>query len=121
MGLTYDEIQDLMNLVDTDRSGSISYDEFISKMNIHIHKKSNQAEERSKEEIFMRIKSLLDSSSKSLAEIMSELDIEEKGFILQNDLPRVFKRLGMLHPEPHLKIIVQAGGYKENDEIIDVV
>lgn len=40
LGLTYDEIDDLMNLVDQDKSGSISYDEFLSKMDIHIQKKS---------------------------------------------------------------------------------
>lgn len=38
LGLTYDEIDDLMNLVDEDKSGGISYDEFISKMDIHIKK-----------------------------------------------------------------------------------
>lgn len=36
LGLTYDEIDDLMDLVDEDKSGSISYDEFISKMDVHI-------------------------------------------------------------------------------------
>ena len=36
LGLTYDEIDDLMALVDEDKSGSISYDEFLSKMDIHI-------------------------------------------------------------------------------------
>ena len=45
LGLTYEEIDDLMGLVDVDRSGSISYDEFISKMDIHIQKKSTQAAE----------------------------------------------------------------------------
>jgi len=40
LGLTYDEIDDLMKLVDSDKNGQISYDEFISRMDIHIQKKS---------------------------------------------------------------------------------
>ena len=40
LGLTYDEIDDLMKIVDTDKDGAISYDEFISKMDVHIQKKS---------------------------------------------------------------------------------
>lgn len=34
-----------MNLVDDDRNGQISYDEFISKMDIHIKSKSSVASE----------------------------------------------------------------------------
>lgn len=34
-----------MNLVDEDRNGQISYDEFISKMDLHIQKKSSMATE----------------------------------------------------------------------------
>ena len=34
-----------MKLVDEDGSGAISYDEFISKMDLHIAKKSNMASE----------------------------------------------------------------------------
>jgi Ca2+-binding EF-hand superfamily protein len=45
LGLTYDEIDDLMNLVDQDKDGSISYDEFISKMDVHLKKKSDKAAE----------------------------------------------------------------------------
>ena len=41
LDLTFEEIDDLMNLVDEDKSGAISYDEFISKMDLHIAKKTN--------------------------------------------------------------------------------
>ena len=37
--LNYEEIDDLMKLVDTDGSGNISYDEFISKMDVHLKQK----------------------------------------------------------------------------------
>lgn len=43
LDLTYDEIDDLMKLVDDDGNGQISYDEFISKMDLHIQRKSTQA------------------------------------------------------------------------------
>ena len=36
LDLTYEEIDDLMKLVDEDGNGQISYDEFISKMDLHI-------------------------------------------------------------------------------------
>ncbi len=43
LDLTFEEIDDLMKLVDSDRSGNISYDEFISKMDVHLQKKSTMA------------------------------------------------------------------------------
>ena len=39
LDLTFEEIDDLMKLVDSDGSGNISYDEFISKMDVHLQKK----------------------------------------------------------------------------------
>jgi Ca2+-binding EF-hand superfamily protein len=52
LGLTNDEIDDLMKLVDSDGSGDISYDEFISKMDYHIQKKSGSAIDSAKEVVF---------------------------------------------------------------------
>jgi Ca2+-binding EF-hand superfamily protein len=39
--LRYDEIDDLMRLCDTGGDGKISYDEFISKMDINIKERTN--------------------------------------------------------------------------------
>lgn len=39
LGLTYEEIDDLMNLVDHNSDGSITFDEFLSRMDIHLNKK----------------------------------------------------------------------------------
>ena len=39
IGLTYDEIDDLMKMADSDNSGKIKYDEFLSIMDIHIQRK----------------------------------------------------------------------------------
>lgn len=44
--LTFEEIDDLMKLVDSDGSGNISYDEFISKMDIHLQRKSPLAQDQ---------------------------------------------------------------------------
>jgi hypothetical protein len=41
---------------------------------------------------------------------MSAYDFDNSGTILVQDLVRAFKKLGMLHPEPHLKILLEAGG-----------
>lgn len=121
IGLTYDEIDDLMKLVDTDKSGSISYDEFISKMDIHIQKKSTSAAQEAENIIFHKIKSLLENNESSLYEIMMDYEYDNSGKILKQDLVRVFKRLGILHPEPHLSTLIKAGGFHENDETIDYV
>lgn len=83
MGLTYDEIDDLQKMVDTDKNGSISYDEFISVMDIHIKKKGLYAANQAKDVIFLRIKSLLEYNKDSLVEIMYLYDIDNTGFILK--------------------------------------
>ena len=121
LGLTYDEIDELMTIVDTDRDGAISYDEFISKMDIHIQKKSKFAAEQAKEVIFHKIRSLIELNTDSLYEIFSNYDYSHSGSILIQDLVRGFKRLGILHPEPHVKLLLEAGGARETDEKIDYV
>ena len=40
---------------------------------------------------------------------------------MTQDLARAFKRLGILHPEPHLKVLMEAGGIKETDDKFDYV
>jgi hypothetical protein len=82
LGLTYNEIDDLMNMVDTDKNGAISYDEFISKMDIHIQKKSKQAAELAKDVIFHKLKSMIDYNEDSLYEIMATYDYDNSGTIL---------------------------------------
>ena len=121
LDLTYEEIDDLMNLVDEDRNGQISYDEFISKMDLHIQKKNTAAAESAQEMIFHKLKSLMDNSLESFYEIMGKYDYDNSGYIGLPDLVRSFKKLGMLHPETHLKILLEAGGMDETDEKIDYV
>lgn len=51
-----------MKLVDTDGSGNISYDEFISKMDVHLQKKTPVAAEQAQEFVFHKLKSLIENS-----------------------------------------------------------
>ena len=83
LGLTYDEIDDLMNLVDEDKDGSISFDEFISKMDLHIQKKAGSAAEQAKDVIFQKLKALLDNNEDSLYTIMADYDYDRSGTILR--------------------------------------
>ena len=62
LDLTFEEIDDLMNLVDEDRSGAISYDEFISKMDLHMQRKSAIAGNQAYDVIFHKLKSLMENS-----------------------------------------------------------
>ena len=45
VGLSHDEIDDLMKIIDQDASGQVSFDEFITKMEGHIKDKKGSAEE----------------------------------------------------------------------------
>lgn len=43
VGLSHDEIDDLMKIIDSDASGNISFDEFITRMESHIKDKEVSA------------------------------------------------------------------------------
>jgi len=60
-------------------------------------------------------------NSDSIYEIFSNYDHTNTGTILVQDLVRGFKRLGILHPEPHMKILLEAGGIRENEDKLDYV
>ncbi len=63
----------------------------------------------------------MDNTEHSLFELMAAYDYENTGTIQVQDLIRAFKKLGLLHPEPHISILLSAGGAKEGDEKIDYV
>lgn len=52
---------------------------------------------------------------------MHTYDYDNSGTILIQDLVRSFKKLGILHPEPHMSVLIKAGGARETDERIDYV
>ena len=52
---------------------------------------------------------------------MKDYEYDNSGNILVQDLPRVFKRIGILKPEIHMKTLIKAGGASENDDVIDFI
>lgn len=108
-----------MKLVDTDGSGHISYDEFISKMDVHLKQKQAVAGDEAHEILFIKLKALLDNQDKTLFEYMADFDYDNTGTIMTLDLVFVMKKVGLLRPEPHLQMILQAGNARETDERID--
>lgn len=82
LDLTFEEIDDLMNLVDEDKSGAISYDEFISKMDYHIAKKTNIGSSEAKEVIFHKLKSLMDNNQDSFYNLIKAYDFDNSGTVL---------------------------------------
>jgi EF-hand domain pair len=82
LDLTFEEIDDLMNLVDEDKSGAISYDEFISKMDLHIAKKTNIGSSQAQEVIFHKLKSLMDNNQDSFYNLIKAYDFDNSGTVL---------------------------------------
>lgn len=41
--------------------------------------------------------------------------------ILASDMPRAYKKFGLLHPEPHMAVLLKLGGFNETDEKVDYV
>ncbi len=75
LGLTMFEIDELYEIVDADKSGEINQDEFIKALAQHVNNvDSPETQERIKDSIFMKIKTFTDTSSLSLADLMSPYD-----------------------------------------------
>jgi Ca2+-binding EF-hand superfamily protein len=63
----------------------------------------------------------MENNQQTLYELMANYDFDNSGTINIQDLVRAFKKLGMLHPEPHLPILMAAGGASPDDERVDYV
>ena len=79
------------------------------------------ASEEVEQVIFHKIKSLMEVNQQTLYELMAAYDYENTGTILVQDLVRAFKKYGMLHPEPHIPVLLKIGGATESDDKIDYV
>jgi len=117
--LRFDEIDDLMQICDSAGDGQISYDEFISKMDLDIKNRSGQVMEKVEEAFFERLGQAMDYSQETLFEVMQEYDFEQDGTIDAKDLLKVIKKLGIMNPEPHLPQVLRAGRYRAQDKRID--
>jgi Ca2+-binding EF-hand superfamily protein len=98
--LRFDEIDDLMQICDDTGDGTISYDEFISKMDLNIKTRSGQVMVKVEEVFFERLGQAMEYSQDALTDIMQEYDFERDGTIDAKDLPKVIKKLGIMNPEP---------------------
>jgi len=125
LGLTFDEIDDLMKLVDKNNDGAVSYDEFISHMDVHIKQKEKTSQEHAEEVLFLKLKDFLDfqqsgGPKSKLNEVFKEFEIYGTDTVLAQDLPKVFKRIGLSKPEPYMPILLKAGGASEDDDKIEI-
>jgi Ca2+-binding EF-hand superfamily protein len=116
--LRYDEIDDLMHVCDVGGDGEVSYDEFISKMDVNIKSRSGQVLELVEEAFFDKLGQAMEYSRETLYDIMQDYDFERDGTIDATDLPKVIKKLGIMNPDPHLRLVLQAGRCGANDKRI---
>lgn len=99
-----------MQLCDTGKDGSVSYDEFISKMDFSIQNRQDLVMENVEEALFKSLGEAMEYSSESLYQIMQQYDVEKDGTIDSKDLVKVIKKLGLMNPEPNIHLIMKAGG-----------
>jgi Ca2+-binding EF-hand superfamily protein len=117
--LRYDEIDDLMHMCDTSGDGKISYDEFITKMDLDIKRRAEQVKNVVEEAFFTQLGEAMDHSSQNLFELMEEYDFEQDGSIDTKDIIKVIKKLGIMNPEPHVPSLLKAGGCGAKDKRIN--
>jgi Ca2+-binding EF-hand superfamily protein len=120
IGLSYDEIDDLMRMISSRGDGRISYDDFIQKMDANIRHRRNILQPGVDDAVFKKLSDCLQYQSESLYDSLKTYDVDDSGTILRHDLVRVFKRLGLSTIEPHLPLILQTGGAGLKDERIDI-
>jgi Ca2+-binding EF-hand superfamily protein len=111
LGLTFDEIDDLMSMMSSDPSAAneVSYDDFIQHLDDNIRKRSYALKENVEESIMARIKECLDYAGETLYESLKIYDLEDLNTINLSDLPRVFKRLGISNIDPHIPYLLRIG------------
>ena len=117
--LRYDEIDDLMHVCDKGGDGKVSYDEFISQMDLNMRDRAGEVQEKVEEAFFEAIGQALEDSPEPLEDLMREHDFEHDGTIDARDLPSVLKRLSVMNPEPHLPTLLKAARLGPNDKKID--
>lgn len=108
--LRYDEIDDLMRLCDVQKNGKISYDEFISKMDLNIRQRQGIVSEKVEDAFIQKLSDCIAYSRDSLYQIMKQYDVDGSGTIEAFDLGKVIKKLGIMNPEPHIATIMKIGG-----------
>jgi hypothetical protein len=57
----------------------------------------------------------MEYSKDTIYDVMLDYDLLSEGLIDAKDLPKVIKKLGIMNPEPHLALILRAGGQLPSD------
>lgn len=109
IGLHYDEIDELMRAMSTDKDG-ISYDDFIQQMDANIRHRQAGLEEDVEQALFMTLHRCLEGSGEPLYDTLKRADFDDRDTIYLADLVRVLKRIGLSNVEPHLQTLLVAGG-----------
>ena len=104
----------------SNRDGTISYDDFILKMDSNIRNRYNALKEPVNNELFLKLNQCLEYSGETLYETLKRSDFDDSDTILMGDLIRIMKRIGLSNIEPHLHIILATGGADANAERIDI-
>ena len=116
--MRFDEIDDIMQLCDTGKDGEISYDEFISKMDLNIKNRQENVMVKVEDAFFVKLHEALQYSDESIYESMQSYDLENDGTIDSKELIKVIRKLGIMNPEPHFNILMKAGKARPTDKRI---
>lgn len=100
--------------------GTISYDDFIMKMDANIRHRRALLEENVNEALFLKLHDCMLYTNESIYDSLKRSDFDDTDSILKEDFIRVMKRIGMSNIEPHLEYMLQIGGARIDDERIDI-
>jgi Ca2+-binding EF-hand superfamily protein len=102
---------------------TISYDQFIGVLDENLKRRhTNNAEDLGVEDsVINKIKEQLAYSGENLYQAMKLYDLEGSDNILVQDLPRVFKRIGISNIMSHIPMFHKIGGIVEGQMSIDIV
>lgn len=74
IGIKYDEINDLMRLIQPKPDGTIGYDEFIQKLDANIRHRRSSLAHLVEDQVFTKIANCISYAGESLAEAMKIYD-----------------------------------------------
>ena len=118
--LRYDEIDDLMQLVSKNREGQISYDDFISAMDVKMDQRKDEVLEYVEEAFFAKLGEAISYNRDNLEHVMQDYDFNKDDTIEATDLPKVVKKLGIMNPDPHMESLLNAGGCRSDESTIAI-